>query len=122
MGFDEFQDAGCKPNTLMYSAMATVCEMGLRWANALCYLEEMQTACLEPDSASFNSVLLALLAGGKNHLALCVYDEALRCGAIQHRLTNGMLDLHGLPVEVAKVAVQSTLLHATESLCAVSRG
>merc|ERR1712176_1298828 len=60
------------------------------------------------------TVLLALLGAGCDSHALEFYRDAVQCGVIQPWKAQepGVLDLHGFPEEVAKLAVRAAVLDA----------
>jgi len=102
--------SACQPNLLTYNALLSACERALKWEHALAMLGNMH--CKDMDSHF--AVLSALVAAQQMQTALQLYRRAVEQGVIRPWRVHepGVLDLHGFPAEVAKIAVRAAVLDA----------
>jgi pentatricopeptide repeat protein len=102
------------PNRITYIAVAAACDKASAWQPALTLLADMTQHGLAPGADMYFVVLLALVGCNRLSQALLLYREAVERGAVrpQHRTEPGVLDLHTMPTEVAKLAVRAAVLDA----------
>jgi len=117
--WDAMVSSAISPNVMTYTAVLGACEAGLQWTRALSFLGDIYRASIEPDQGAYVAVLLALIGVSEEAAAQRIYLEAVTRGIWTPKRRTGELDLHRLPVEVAKIAVRNELLqqlsvHRTE--------
>eukprot|EP00418_Pyrodinium_bahamense_P032621 CAMPEP_0179152232 /NCGR_PEP_ID=MMETSP0796-20121207/73966_1 /TAXON_ID=73915 /ORGANISM="Pyrodinium bahamense, Strain pbaha01" /LENGTH=265 /DNA_ID=CAMNT_0020853421 /DNA_START=103 /DNA_END=896 /DNA_ORIENTATION=- len=122
--FSTMSRSGCSPNLLTYNASISACERAQRWEHALVLLAEMQRKGVMPSPGSHFAVLLALIGAQRMQMALEIYRGAVERGMLRpwHVRETGVLDLHGFPAEVAKLAVRAAVLDAVSLQAAPGAG
>ncbi|CAK0799780.1 unnamed protein product [Prorocentrum cordatum] len=108
-----------RPDALPFNAALTACGRAARWEQALALLGLVARAALEPTAVTSSAALLALLAGGRLQEAMGMYRQDVETGSLPDPWKGDrVLDLHGLPTEVALVAVMAAL---ADALCVAPR-
>eukprot|EP00928_Gymnodinium_smaydae_P020847 TRINITY_DN18064_c0_g1_i1.p1 TRINITY_DN18064_c0_g1~~TRINITY_DN18064_c0_g1_i1.p1 ORF type:complete len:734 (+),score=102.46 TRINITY_DN18064_c0_g1_i1:55-2202(+) len=110
-------ELGFGPNLMASSALLSACEKGRRWTHAIAELERLRAAGLSPDATVYRTAVMALAGAGETALAaaLEVCAEAASQGFFGTVAADGTVDLHGLPVEAARLVAQSALLACARS-------
>ena len=124
------ENAGLKPDTIVYSSAISVCVESQKWDLALELLEQMEEQGIQRNVVTYNTVIEALSVAGETHRSELVYQSALRTGIYNHWHKNSqhystqrekplnsgdkpssceVMDLHNFPLAVAKVAVMLVL-------------
>ena len=91
---------------LCFDAAISSCCHCSEWRHALQLMEDMREDGLAPDKMIWDKLLQAIVLSGELASAMALYREADGLlGAV-----SGELDLHGMSVELAKIAVRVALL------------
>eukprot|EP00928_Gymnodinium_smaydae_P043266 TRINITY_DN29029_c0_g1_i1.p1 TRINITY_DN29029_c0_g1~~TRINITY_DN29029_c0_g1_i1.p1 ORF type:complete len:774 (-),score=124.08 TRINITY_DN29029_c0_g1_i1:36-2048(-) len=101
--------AGGSAGLQVYNATATALERARQWEQAIQMLYAMRANFTEPDAITYQVVILAVVGIGDvaaSTRARVLFDEACALGLLDGVRPSGELDLHGLPVEVARLAVR----------------
>mmetsp|Transcript_42777 Transcript_42777/g.118137 ORF Transcript_42777/g.118137 Transcript_42777/m.118137 type:complete len:725 (+) Transcript_42777:335-2509(+) len=98
-----------------YNAAIAACERGLQWRGAVAMLARMRQERVNfttDGTASYFPAISAAAQASSADVASALYEEAIASGACPvppRREPGRLLDLHGMGVDVAKVAVRSEL-------------
>ena len=108
-----------RSSTKVFSACISVLVESKRWKEALSILDQMEAEGVTPNEVTYNSAIEALDASNEFVRAELVFQSALRSEGVYEswliRPEQGssertlMLDLHRLPVAVARAAIMHTL-------------
>eukprot|EP00927_Polykrikos_kofoidii_P043937 TRINITY_DN38040_c0_g1_i1.p1 TRINITY_DN38040_c0_g1~~TRINITY_DN38040_c0_g1_i1.p1 ORF type:complete len:1046 (-),score=165.21 TRINITY_DN38040_c0_g1_i1:8-3145(-) len=109
----------------LFNVTISALEKGNQWQRALALLGDMHSDRVEPDAVSFQAVILSLCGAGRYATARKLWDDAVQRHLIRVWRSHGPfgsqqteLDLHGLAVEVAKIAVEAALDKLAKDLAA----
>ncbi|CAE7241579.1 unnamed protein product [Symbiodinium sp. CCMP2592] len=118
--FEEMASIHLSPGRQTWNVAIQACLCGALWESAVHLLQQSE----EPDEFAFSAATLAVLAAASvDHVqrsqALALYREACERGAAchLHSFEAGVIDLHGLLAEQAKLAVEASLLEMLVNAC-----
>ena len=103
------QRRGVQPDVITWNAAISACEKGAQWERALEMFEEMQRRGLQPDVITWNAVISSCQQSGSLDQAIDLFLEAQIIGIYSLWLNPATIDLHDLPLSVARAAVASVL-------------
>ena len=106
---EEMQRRGLQPNVITWSAAISACAKGAQWERALELFEEMQRRGLQPDVITWNAAISSCQQSGSLDQAIDLFLEAQSIGIYSLWLNPATIDLHDLPLSVARAAVASVL-------------
>ncbi|CAE7531917.1 PPR10 [Symbiodinium natans] len=117
--FEDMASRHLEPGSQTSNVAIQACLSGSLWEFAVHLLEQLE----EPDEFAFTGATLAVVAatvgGARRSQALALYreacDSAVACHL--HSVEAGVIDLHDLRVEQAKLAVEATLLERLTNAC-----
>merc|ERR1712070_203271 len=107
--FEEMQGRGVQPNIITWSAAISACEKGAQWERALELFEEMQQRGVEPNVITWSAAISACQQSGSLNQAIDLFLEAQSIGIYSLWRNPATIDLHDLPLSVARAAVASVL-------------
>eukprot|EP00408_Alexandrium_pacificum_P040778 CAMPEP_0171255392 /NCGR_PEP_ID=MMETSP0790-20130122/52747_1 /TAXON_ID=2925 /ORGANISM="Alexandrium catenella, Strain OF101" /LENGTH=246 /DNA_ID=CAMNT_0011723351 /DNA_START=3 /DNA_END=740 /DNA_ORIENTATION=+ len=115
-------ELGAGPDEVAYNSAVSTCASAGRFDEALQLLDGMLGTGMTPGLSAFTTLMLMLAGAGRDKEAAEVFRRAFKAGVVTMWISPGILELHDMPLQVARLAVSTALEDIREGRYPADRG